>query len=1214
MLILIGGVVASVVGVGSEPSVQMSMSEDADAASAHEESLLANEVPIGHGDTAADASFQAKSPTGSGQSELVCDGLSVKYHPMTQEDADFFKEFIGVRQSATDYNVIIDGHGTGLAPPTEEEWNEGVGSLKVVDSVSSAGSAPGATSDISSEPYFPAVGNQGSQGSCAAWAMTYYAYGYLESKDNLWTDASSGNPDHLMSPAWTFNKANGGGDGSWMSDNGRIIQDWGTATLAAMPYYDSDSYSWGSQEAWRMAPLHRASEVYLLDYSGEGTVTSVKNLLSNQVPVTFALDAYEFGPSFSDGNKVMSAAEYSSYNLNHAQTFVGYDDAVSDDGEIGAFKVVNSWGTHDGYTDHGYYWMTYECFKEIGSMLFLTYIADVPSYVPSMLSVWHFNSAPSRNADIQVGIGSHSSPFDSKSPYYEPDSDVSLPTFMCLDISEFEEEYDSGTEDFYLEIGDSSTTGTISSFRTEHYEGSYVPGSADQASPQSPDVPSSSPSYVTNDFRYYSPMPMSSGLDNATLVFDGAGVADWVCVDHHSYQDGDAAQSGDVGDSGYTSLFTSVEGPVNLTFYWRVSSQAGKDFLRFYVDSVEVESISGEIDWQWVSRTLYAGTHAIAWQYSKDGSTSSGDDCGWVDMLGSHEAQPDESPPTTSAQLSGILSSSGWYRSVCTITLSANDGYGSGVRCTNYSIDGGPWSRYVEPIVVSANGEHRIEYYSVDHYGNTETTKSEEFRIDTVDPSTRCDLTGTAGANDWYVSDVEAYLTATDGRSGVQYIRYRIDGGSWRTYDGPVVLTLDGEFILEYYSIDVAGNYENVQLSIVRIDRAAPETTPMLEGDVGQAEWFVSTVSVALSSSDALSGIDSTRFRVDKGIWTDYSIGFDIEETGRHTLEYYSLDVAGNNEIIKSVQISIDDIVPQTSIHLSGLQGSGEWYRSSVDVNLTVADAHSGPDLTRYSVDGGAWLNFTASFSVTEEGEHSIEYCSVDAAGNLESVKSMAVKIDTVPPNTSADLSGTEGSNGWFKSGVTVDLLISDAGSGVSSTMYRVDGSEWQEYESPFEVSENGAHHIDFYSADISGNNQAQVTLNLNIDDMPPELAIEGDGGPVSATTHDVPIAWSSSDSTSSLAMIEIKIDNGDFVVYPGSQSAITLEDLADGEHVVVIRAIDVAGNFAEQTVTIDVNTNPFDPEGPMGPWAIVGLAALLFVIVAAAVVWSLAKKGKGRH
>jgi hypothetical protein len=99
-----------------------------------------------------------------------------------------------------------------------------------------------------------------------------------------------------------------------------------------------------------------------------------------------------------------------------------------------------------------------------------------------------------------------------------------------------------------------------------------------------------------------------------------------------------------------------------------------------------------------------------------------------------------------------------------------------------------------------------------------------------------------------------------------------------------------------------------------------------------------------------------------------------------------------------------------------------------------------------------------------------------------------------------------------------------------------------------------------------------------------------------------VPITWSSSDSTSSLDTIEVKIDERDFIIYPGSQTGTTLEGLDDGQHTLRIRAVDTAGNVAEETLIVDVTTNPFDPDGPMGPWLIISVAVLLFVIIAATV------------
>ncbi|PIV67978.1 MAG: hypothetical protein COS08_07505, partial [Euryarchaeota archaeon CG01_land_8_20_14_3_00_38_12] len=130
-------------------------------------------------------------------------------HTATKEDIERMKASIGVRESNKDYN-IIDGHGTGLAPPTEEEWNGLVGKIRIVDSLSASRSPDSV--DLSKNPCFPKVGDQGQQGSCAAWAVTYYANGYQQALDKNWTDASTGNTEHLMSPAWAYNKVNYGED------------------------------------------------------------------------------------------------------------------------------------------------------------------------------------------------------------------------------------------------------------------------------------------------------------------------------------------------------------------------------------------------------------------------------------------------------------------------------------------------------------------------------------------------------------------------------------------------------------------------------------------------------------------------------------------------------------------------------------------------------------------------------------------------------------------------------------------------------------------------------------------------------------------------------------------------------------------------------------------------------------------------------------------
>ena len=94
-----------------------------------------------------------------------------------------------------------------------------------------------------------------------------------------------------------------------------------------------------------------------------------------------------------------------------------------------------------------------------------------------------------------------------------------------------------------------------------------------------------------------------------------------------------AAQSGIIGDSEQTCIKTQVLGAGGLSFYWKVSSQMGEDFLRFFIDGNRQNQISGVVDWQQKTYTLTGETTTLLWCYMKNANTSSGSDAGWVDTL-----------------------------------------------------------------------------------------------------------------------------------------------------------------------------------------------------------------------------------------------------------------------------------------------------------------------------------------------------------------------------------------------------------------------------------------------------------------------------------------------------------------------------------------------------------------------------------------------------
>jgi len=113
------------------------------------------------------------------------------------------------------------------------------------------------------------------------------------------------------------------------------------------------------------------------------------------------------------------------------------------------------------------------------------------------------------------------------------------------------------------------------------------------------------------------------------------GNQDWI-IDDAEFQEGYfSASSGNISDNQSSSLLLEVDflSDANLSFFRKVSSESGYDFLRFYVDGEMIDEWSGANDWSEESYYVRYGNHTLEWKFQKDGGNSSGDDCAWLDYI-----------------------------------------------------------------------------------------------------------------------------------------------------------------------------------------------------------------------------------------------------------------------------------------------------------------------------------------------------------------------------------------------------------------------------------------------------------------------------------------------------------------------------------------------------------------------------------------------------
>lgn len=251
---------------------------------------------------------------------------------------------------------------------------------------------------------------------------------------------------------------------------------------------------------------------------------------------------------------------------------------------------------------------------------------------------------------------------------------------------------------------------------------------------------------------------------------------------------------------------------------------------------------------------------------------------------------------------------------------------------------------------------------------------------------------------------------------------------------------------------------------------------------------IVSTMKAAITSADL--GLELTAYNALMAVSQDEVVqGIITNKPVNGYLDKASIQAA----LDTMVAVYSEKVPPVTTMEIDKTELNG-WFNSNITITLTATDNLSGVKSTESRLSGSEnWSTYTAPVVLTQDGTYTVQYCSIDRAGNMEDAKQQIIHIDKTAPLTSASASGTLLSNGTYNSDVALTLTAADSqpGAGVEKTEYSLDGTNWLLYGSPIVLTDDGIYTVSFRTYDMAGNTELNKSITININKAPDILALE---------------------------------------------------------------------------------------------------------------------------
>ncbi len=445
------------------------------------------------------------------------------------------------------------------------------------------------------------------------------------------------------------------------------------------------------------------------------------------------------------------------------------------------------------------------------------------------------------------------------------------------------------------------------------------------------------------------------------------------------------------------------------------------------------------------------------------------------------------------------------------------------------------------------------------------------------------------------------------------------------------------------YGIDVStGNISNYEVVVKNkgnliVVQEAPvlNTNYTIAGDLGENGWYK---RVTVSPKEARSGYYN-QIRLNDGeyassvsitedIYTNANNVLNIQLKNRITGAYTSVGaledikvdstppVISNTTITQGTGNVLDGVVGTRISGIGSFLEHGNYFRNTIDVNMTFEEDTSGNSRLYYDIFGNGIYKYIdiidnkASFSIIEGNCENIAFYVSDVAGNTLGtpanpcylvkndvnvwlVEANGPSVDIYVKNPAGSIITNEDNKYYSRGDITAKVI--DNGSGIYGVRWIIDGvadsnitevpnTETRESEIEFTkaIATNGTHLVQVIAYDNAENYTESDIIEFNVDNDPP--AIEITSGADDNWVSEKIVEFKVTDNLSGIKYIDVKDANRNSIAYiridnDKNQANCSVTFTTKGTY--YLCAEDEAGNEIELEVVYN-NISSAIPESPV--------------------------------